>query len=327
MKLTKQILGVFGMLIFLSTSGFSQAPCPNNNPFNGFPNPFNASAVGAGGAVTSTNSWGGDYLNTDVQAGAEYTWTACGTGVFNAEFTLYRDVVGTLLASSSDFCGNQPEITWTATFTGRVRLVIDENPCNNNSFHLPVTLTQNTPAGGLPIEILYFDGQYEEGTVNLSWAFSEALEYQELYLEKSADGASFTRMANLEGISMAEKNHSATDPSPFPKRSYYRLASVDVNGALDYSKTIEVITPATQRLDIWPNPSEGVFYLFFASDQNLVSAEVMDHMGRKVWGENLSSNSAGYVERKLALSHLSEGIYFLRLRDNNGWVSRRIVIR
>ena len=135
----------FTVLVLIFSGGSVLGQCPNDNPFNGFPNPFNPTGPGAAGAITSSNSWGGDYLETNVTSGDVYTWTGCASGTpFDAAFTLYQQPGG-LLAFNDNFCGSDPEITWTATFTGTVRLMIDLMPgCLNNSVHYPVTLSYTT---------------------------------------------------------------------------------------------------------------------------------------------------------------------------------------
>lgn len=83
----------------------------------------------------STCMWGGDYAVFDVTAGETYTWTTCANGAYDTQLTLFQGAScgGTDLDDNDDDCGLQSTITWTATFTGQVSVLVSEYNCVSNS--------------------------------------------------------------------------------------------------------------------------------------------------------------------------------------------------
>lgn len=125
----KYILLILGFSFF--GSNFCIAQCTNCNA--NFP----------AGTFTSTNNtltnvntciFGGEYANYSVTNGQTYTWTTCGFTAFDTQLTLFSGgCAGTFIAYNDDFCGVQSTITWTATFTGTVTLLLSNYNCANNS--------------------------------------------------------------------------------------------------------------------------------------------------------------------------------------------------
>lgn len=110
--------------------GELQAQCPNTNVFY-----TSLNIPNAGDADFNTCAFGGEYLTIDVSTGNTYVFSTCAGSGFDTELTLYNDATGTFLAYNDDAagCGFLSEITWTATFTGTVRLLINEFSCQSNN--------------------------------------------------------------------------------------------------------------------------------------------------------------------------------------------------
>jgi len=91
-----------------------------------------------GNWITVANDiWYGDWARYNVVAGNTYEWSFCaadgGFSLLDMELTLRRDDNLALLCYSDDVCGAQPKITWTATFTGVVRVQTNEYNCASYS--------------------------------------------------------------------------------------------------------------------------------------------------------------------------------------------------
>lgn len=83
--------------------------------------------------TVADNIWYGEWARYNVIAGNTYEWSLCATdGAFSPldmQLTLRRDDNLALLCYSDDVCGTNPKITWTATFTGVVRVQTNEFNC------------------------------------------------------------------------------------------------------------------------------------------------------------------------------------------------------
>jgi gliding motility-associated-like protein len=93
--------------------------------------------------------YGGEYAYFSVTSGETYTWTTCGDSDFDTQLTLFSGAScgGTVLEYNDDDCGLQSTITWTATFTGTVTVLVSEYSCSSNSTCMTLQWA-NTGGGG-----------------------------------------------------------------------------------------------------------------------------------------------------------------------------------
>ncbi len=118
------------IVLLQSTTLHSQcANCSANYPAGTFSTTSNT--------LTTVNTciYGGEYAVYNVTAGETYTWTTCGDTDFDTQLTLWTGAsCGTgFLAYNDDACGLQSTITWVATFTGTVNLLVSRYNCANQS--------------------------------------------------------------------------------------------------------------------------------------------------------------------------------------------------
>ncbi len=109
------------------------AQCPsgtynNTGFFIGFDIP---SQPGIANEKTAPSAWGGDYYLFNVISGNTYVFRTCFTenASINTVLSLYNAAGTTLITFNDDFCGQQSQISWTATFTGQVRLSYYQSGC------------------------------------------------------------------------------------------------------------------------------------------------------------------------------------------------------
>lgn len=135
------------------------AQCPNNNALVG-----SAITVPCPGTVSPAPCLkGGQYALVNVVSGNTYTFSTCGQNAFNTFLTLYNNAGGPSLASDGNACGNQSAITWTATFTGSVRILVDrQRPstnCDDSNNCTPVAIScvgppvNDNPCGAIALPV------------------------------------------------------------------------------------------------------------------------------------------------------------------------------
>ncbi len=125
--------------VALITPAFAQ--CPNDNNY------YTTPALACPGSTTATCMFGGEYVLVNVVAGNTYTFSTCGTATWDTQITLYNNAGGASLGYNDDGCGAQSTVTWVATFTGQLRVLVDEYPCLSNSLcaDLNITCATTTP--------------------------------------------------------------------------------------------------------------------------------------------------------------------------------------
>ena len=88
----------------------------------------------------------------------------------------------------------------------------------------------------------------------------------------------------------------------------------------------EDIINNVNTLTVNPNPGNGEFRVNYINKvAQLVQLDVFDVHGRKLWSKALDG-LAGENSLVMNLNHFAEGVYFLRLDDGVGVVSRSLVV-
>ena len=123
-------------------AGLSQ--CTDNNTITGA-----AITPPCPGTMTVPCVAGGQYALVNVIAGNTYTFSTCGAP-FDTEITLFNNAGGASLGYNDDnnACGLfslQSSVTWLATFTGQLRVLVDAFPCANNAACAPLTIVCAAP--------------------------------------------------------------------------------------------------------------------------------------------------------------------------------------
>ncbi|MCA6362032.1 MAG: hypothetical protein IM638_03280, partial [Bacteroidetes bacterium] len=142
----KHILRLLIFLAFVFAAKNTNAQCANDNvlaPGNLTPTAIN---VPVGQTITA-----GQYMLAFVEAGAAYTVTTCSsTSSFDSQITVYNDATGAVLAYNDDFCGLLSSTTFTPTFCGYVRVLVDRFFCTTTADTWLVEMTKTSPGAGLP---------------------------------------------------------------------------------------------------------------------------------------------------------------------------------
>lgn len=123
----------------------ASAQCPNTNTLVG-----SAITVPCPGTVAPAPCLeGGEYALVNVTNGNTYTFSTCGQNNFNTFLTLRNNAGGAVLGYDGNACGNQSSITWTATFNGAVRILVNRQrpwtDCDDSNSCTPVTISCTGP--------------------------------------------------------------------------------------------------------------------------------------------------------------------------------------
>jgi hypothetical protein len=127
-------------LLMLSVTEL-QAQCPNDNTLFGTTTPI----CDGVSRVATTAIFAGEYRLFNVTAGNTYVFSTCGDPDFDTYLTVFNNTGGTLIAFNDNFCGLQSQVTWIASFTGQVRVLVDAAGCTTNSIPMTLNYTCTPP--------------------------------------------------------------------------------------------------------------------------------------------------------------------------------------
>jgi len=120
----------------------------------------------------------------------------------------------------------------------------------------------STSGNPLPIELVSFTAKANENDqVLLNWMTAIEINNEYFTIERSADGAIFEEIAQIEGAgnSVQVNTYSTLDVAPAKGINYYRLKQTDYDGGYEYSNMVTVTigqaTQPTAEVTVYPNPA------------------------------------------------------------------------
>lgn len=126
------------LAIFVWINAFnSSAQCGTWYDYLGVATP---ACTGSPELMTSC-AWGGDIFGLNVTAGETYTVSTCGGAAWDTEITIWNNALTTVIGFNDDACGLQSEVTFTATATTTVYVLITELGCDYYPFCTSVWVT------------------------------------------------------------------------------------------------------------------------------------------------------------------------------------------
>jgi Secretion system C-terminal sorting domain len=186
---------------------------------------------------------------------------------------------------------------------------------DNNSFTIFDICVFNA---ALPLELLSFTGKTTPTSNMLQWETLTEKNVQWHIIERSVDGIKWMEVGKTAGQmdSQVPVKYELEDHAPLAK-AYYRLRSVDYDGAENLSSTI-VLTRKGEHFGItaaFPSPTKDQVTVQFASlEEEDVTIQVMDISGRLVLVLEYAADN-GINEAVLPLDGLQAGVYLVRISN------------
>ncbi len=167
----------------------------------------------------------------------------------------------------------------------------------------------------LPVELLSFTAQREQGQVVLNWITTSELNNDYFLVEKSADAAHFHPIAYTEAAGALNRQtyYQELDTNPYRGANYYRLKQIDLDGKYSYS-AIVVVYMNDDLKDAWifPNPATDQLSVQLREPlEGAVRLQIWDALRRVVREEVFPA--AGQAVMKLSLEGLGPGMYVVKI--------------
>ncbi len=179
----------------------------------------------------------------------------------------------------------------------------------------------------LPITLDYFTCNSVSNTIELNWATATETNNDFFTIERSTDGMNYTTLATIKGAgnSSVTKSYTYTDEEPLNGENYYRLTQTDYDG---HSQTFEptVCNVNATSMQVYPNPSQGLFNIVLPSDIISVSTQIVVNVTNVLGEQVYSTTLTGQSQFNIDLSHFASGMYFLTITTpTRNYVSKIIL--
>ena len=187
----------------------------------------------------------------------------------------------------------------------------------------------------LPIELLYFRANANNGSVDLNWATSIEVNNAYFEVERAGKDLVFKPILSKEGAGFSNSTnyYSDVDSKPLYGISYYRLKQVDYDDKFTYSDPVSVYIEGEPRdnFDFWiyPNPVQG--HRFTIANTGLIPTEEPVEMslitlsGQVVYSQEIDpTNTTTHI---LVPASLGDGMYIVSLRNRFFSKSYKVVLK
>ncbi len=182
-----------------------------------------------------------------------------------------------------------------------------------------------------PVEWLDFAVEKAGVDAKLSWATASEQNSDYFQVERSFEGTQFEEIGqvNAAGTTSNISQYQFTDPNiTFYSNAklLYRLKQVDLDGAVDYSKTIELTLGDSEQeifLTAYPNPVKDVLRIRM-SFHGAASLKIINNAAQVVYHQDLSANETGQ-DIRLAVSEWPAGFYQVILESDFAQTYKKIM--
>lgn len=257
----------------------------------------------------------GTYFNTITLTGYRN-----GTAVPGAVASL----TGIAQATSTSYAYSTFDVSTNNAFGGIDQFVITASNSPNaakwSAIDLDVLDVQSFNT--LPVLLGSFTGRQTGNAVILKWLTAQELETSIFEIERSANGAGYTRIGEVKaaGESQSNKNYTFTDNGAFAGNNYYRLKMVNQNGSFTYSNIVSIkMTGSDPGFTVYPNPlNDDKCFISVAGGTKLpLSYRIVNTDGKSVQKGTLTS-----AKQQLSMAGLAKGNYVILLGNGE---SKKIV--
>lgn len=282
----------------------------------------NSGTVTAGDDFTNN----GDITNTNViTIGDDFS------NNWGAEVTNYGAIEVTDDVSNNGDIHNDGSFDIDGNYTGSGDVDGTGSLCNSDGVTDPtggakkVTCPICGDGSTLPVEIIEFTSFQSNYGINLKWITASEINNDRFEIEKSTNGVDFDVIGfvNGNGNSNIVKEYSFLDNKPQSGVNYYRLAQVDFDGKIHFSKIVKLnLKLAVFEVNVYPNPirqGENLNLLFNNDGKKYI--EFYDLSGKLI--RNITTSENNY---SINSSELIKGILILRITSQKATLVRRIQI-
>lgn len=177
----------------------------------------------------------------------------------------------------------------------------------------------------LPVELIHFDGRKKDKqVVELNWQTASEKDFDFFLIERSSDGRIFESIGQKKGKGNSDGfiPYSFEDSAPLSGDNYYRLKIIDQDGDFEYSSI--VIISIHSKIDQWkiyPNPTNRFIFIDAVDSDTAVNVHLYDINGKLLKSKNATMDT----QIQFDMNHLDNGVYFIRIQDEERLVTKRII--
>ncbi|UBM60933.1 T9SS type A sorting domain-containing protein [Marinilongibacter aquaticus] len=289
-----------------------------------------AGSFAVGDLVVQIDFPQGSYSPTaasDVVSGAvsdQFTWTWDGSvlqGINNVAIdnSVTGMIVVNIFGNATTWSGSgSPTNVSTTVNLNDLSGTTDSDGTNNN-----LIAGIGVVDGPNPVKLLSFTASKEGSIALLRWGTAEEVNVDRFEILQSLDAKNWRSVGAVAALGESTTDHwySFNDANPANGTNYYRIKSVDRDGATDFSNIQSLEFEVRNTAVFYPNPVAETLKLKGENLANVSKVTVLNMMGSPLVETNTLS------EEGINVRQLPAGAYIVRLERKNGSVNAFKVIK
>ncbi|MFK7774398.1 MAG: T9SS type A sorting domain-containing protein [Saprospiraceae bacterium] len=236
---------------------------------------------------------------------------SCGAGMIYNQDPLFNNLATgdlTLLSSSSPAADNGLNSANSESFD-----LIGVDRISNTTIDLGAY--EFEILGGLPIELISFQANYQQDKVKLSWVTANEINNEYFTIQHSVDGVNFQNVEEINGAgnSTAIQSYFSFHKEPRSGFNYYRLMQTDFDGTSSLSH-IEAVKILDGKINAFPNPVINEINVSFAGfEKGKVDYAIYNIYGKEIFRQQVNIEDEFHVINLNEVGSFLPGTYFIKI--------------
>jgi glucose/arabinose dehydrogenase len=182
------------------------------------------------------------------------------------------------------------------------------------------TVTSNTV---LPLQLLNFSGQKQNGFNIFSWQTANENQVASFEIERSFDALLFEKIATVSAKNIAQATYTFKQLSTQNRKAFYRLKMINNDGVYKYSNILEIQQNDTKNRTIIQNYNGNSKLVWL----NVDNSEKVSFQLYTLTGQNVLSISNYKQNAIIDLQKHAAGIYVGKIIEGEKTQSEKIILR
>ncbi len=177
----------------------------------------------------------------------------------------------------------------------------------------------------LPVTFSAFTLQKVDKVAKLSWTTAQESNSSHFIIERSTDGRNWQSVATIAaaGYSTSSRNYVAFDNLPLDGTNYYRIKQVDRDSRFEVSTVKSIFFKVDFNVSIAPNPATDFVELSLRNAYSKgVNIQLFNASGKMIYSTTSIQNKI-----RINTSHLTRGLYFVKLIQDENTVTQKILLQ
>ncbi|PWJ34172.1 T9SS type A sorting domain-containing protein [Sediminitomix flava] len=180
----------------------------------------------------------------------------------------------------------------------------------------------------LSTNLISFKVWMESGSAIIEWETKEETNSESFDIQKSLDGEHYESLFKVDasGSSNAIQYYFFQDDFPALGKNFYRLKQTAKDGSCSYSDPITVLNDMREKLTNSLHPAAS--HIFISKDNRTSLASNYDFMLYDEIGNQLKVGEVSSTPHawEISVDHLIQGMYFLKISNDNGIQYEKIIV-